>query len=164
MISTRGQLQGRRISVNYLHGMCSTLTQLAELATIVKCKEWVTILYSVTVNNYERGNFDQRILLSIIHTIRAFNEEINQQLWGKQCCAICFHVATANTMKYSLNNSVRKNVNKSTGKRPLERPRRRWEDNTRMDFKEIQGIELIRLRIGIAGWPLWMRNLNLWAS
>ena len=26
---------------------------------------------------------------------------------------------------------------KPTGKRPLERSRRRWEDNIRMDFKEI---------------------------
>jgi hypothetical protein len=26
---------------------------------------------------------------------------------------------------------------KSTGKRPLGRPRRRWEDNIRMDIKEI---------------------------
>jgi hypothetical protein len=26
---------------------------------------------------------------------------------------------------------------KSTGKRPLGRPRRRWEDNIRMDLKEI---------------------------
>ena len=26
---------------------------------------------------------------------------------------------------------------KPTGKRPLERPRRRWEDNIRMDLEEI---------------------------
>jgi hypothetical protein len=26
---------------------------------------------------------------------------------------------------------------KPTGKRPLRRPRRRWEDNIRMDLKEI---------------------------
>ena len=26
---------------------------------------------------------------------------------------------------------------KSAGKEPLRRPRRRWEDNTRMDLKEI---------------------------
>ena len=26
---------------------------------------------------------------------------------------------------------------KPTGKRPLDRPRRRWEDNIRMDLKEI---------------------------
>ena len=28
-------------------------------------------------------------------------------------------------------------IGKPTGKRPLQRPRRRWEDNIRMDFKEI---------------------------
>ena len=41
-----------------------------------------------------------------------------------------------------------------TGKRPLGRPRRRWEDNIRMDLKKlvsIRGIVLIRLRIGIIG-------------
>ena len=41
---------------------------------------------------------------------------------------------------------------KPTGKRPLGRPRRRWEDNIRMDLEEI-GI-LIQLRIGIIGEPL----------
>ena len=43
------------------------------------------------------------------------------------------------------------------GKRPLGRPRRRWKDNIRMNLKEIvslQGIGLIRLRIGIIGEPL----------
>ena len=44
-----------------------------------------------------------------------------------------------------------------TGKRPLGRPRRRWEDNIRMDLEEI-GINaviwFIRLRIGIIGEPL----------
>ena len=46
---------------------------------------------------------------------------------------------------------------KPTGKRPLGRPRRRWEDNIRMDLEEIgkmQVIGLIRLRIGIIGEPL----------
>ena len=44
-----------------------------------------------------------------------------------------------------------------TGKRPLGRPRRRWEGNIRMYLKEkvsIRGIGLIRLRIGIIGEPL----------
>ena len=36
---------------------------------------------------------------------------------------------------------------KLTGKRPLGRPRRRWEDNIRMN------LGLIRLRIGIIGEP-----------
>ena len=46
---------------------------------------------------------------------------------------------------------------KPTGKRPLGRPRRRWEHNIRMDFEEIginAGSGLIRLRIGIIGEPL----------
>ena len=46
---------------------------------------------------------------------------------------------------------------KPTGKRPLGRPRCRWEDNIRMDLEEIDinaGIGLIRLRVGIIGEPL----------
>ena len=46
---------------------------------------------------------------------------------------------------------------KPTGKRPLGRPRRRWEDNIRMDLEEIginAGIRFIRLRIGTIGEPL----------
>ena len=47
------------------------------------------------------------------------------------------------------------------GKKPLGMPRRRWEDNIRMDLKEMgikRGIGLIRLRIGIIGEPLRMRH------
>ena len=46
---------------------------------------------------------------------------------------------------------------KPTGLRPLGRPRRRWEDNIRMDLEDIGingGIGLIRLNIGIIGEPL----------
>ena len=45
---------------------------------------------------------------------------------------------------------------KPTGKKPLERPSRRWEDNIGMDLKEVsvRYIGLIRLRIGIIGEPL----------
>ena len=30
-------------------------------------------------------------------------------------------------------------VGKPEGKRPLGRPRRRWEDNIKMDFQEVEG-------------------------
>ena len=30
-------------------------------------------------------------------------------------------------------------VGKSEGKRPLERPRRRWEDNIKLDLQEVGG-------------------------
>jgi hypothetical protein len=38
-------------------------------------------------------------------------------------------------------------VGKSEGKRPLGRPRRRWEDGIRMNLREIglRGVDLIRL-------------------
>ena len=43
------------------------------------------------------------------------------------------------------------------GNKHLGRPKRRWEDNIRMDLKEyvlIRGIGLIRLRVGFIGEPL----------
>jgi len=39
----------------------------------------------------------------------------------------------------------------STGKRPLGKSRPRWEDNIRMNLKDIREIGLIRLRMGIIG-------------
>jgi hypothetical protein len=52
-------------------------------------------------------------------------------------------------------------VGKSERKRPLGRPRHRWEDNIKMDLKYDGGggartalIELIWLRIGTSGWLL----------
>jgi hypothetical protein len=45
-------------------------------------------------------------------------------------------------------------VGKPEGKRPLGRPRRRWEDNVRMDLREIRWggwTGLIWLRIGTSG-------------
>ena len=45
---------------------------------------------------------------------------------------------------------------KPTGKRPLGRPRRRWEANIRMDLADVsmRAIGFIRLRIGIIREPL----------
>ena len=46
---------------------------------------------------------------------------------------------------------------KPIGKRPLGRPRRRWNDNIRMELKEIRVNTrnwVDRLRIGIIGGPL----------
>jgi hypothetical protein len=46
-------------------------------------------------------------------------------------------------------------VGKPEGKRPLGRPRRRWEDNIKMDIQEIGGGRW--LRIGTDGGLLWVR-------
>ena len=43
-------------------------------------------------------------------------------------------------------------VGKPEGKRPLGRPRRRWEDNIKMDLQEVVvGTGLSWLRIGTGG-------------
>ena len=43
--------------------------------------------------------------------------------------------------------SYRVLVRKPEGKRPLEKPRRRWEDNIKMDFQEVRcgGMDWIEL-------------------
>ena len=51
-------------------------------------------------------------------------------------------------------------VGKPEGKRPLERPRRKWEDNIKMDVQEVGGVVgtgLSWLRIGTGGGHLWVR-------
>ena len=45
-------------------------------------------------------------------------------------------------------------VGKPEGKRPLGRPRGRWEDNIKMDLQEVGGSWL---RIGTGGGHLWVR-------
>ena len=51
-------------------------------------------------------------------------------------------------------------VGKPEGKRPLGRPRRRWEDNIKMDLQElgvVVGPAWSWLRIGTGGGHLWVR-------
>jgi hypothetical protein len=45
----------------------------------------------------------------------------------------------------------RLSVGKPEGKRPLGRPRRRWEDNIKMDVEEVVGTGWSWLRIGTGG-------------
>ena len=47
-------------------------------------------------------------------------------------------------------------VCKPTGKRPLERPRRRWEDNIRMDLEE--------LGINAGNWVDSAQDINYWRA
>ena len=51
-------------------------------------------------------------------------------------------------------------LGKPEGKRPLGRPRRRWEDNIKMDLQELgvgRGAGWSWLRIGTGGGHLWVR-------
>jgi hypothetical protein len=56
-------------------------------------------------------------------------------------------------------------VGKPEGKRPLERPRRRWEDGIRMDLREIGlgGVDWIRLAQDRDQWRAVVNAvMNLW--
>jgi hypothetical protein len=54
--------------------------------------------------------------------------------------------------------SFRVLVGKPEGRKPFRRPRRRWENNIKMDLREVrwEGVEAgsIWLRIGTGGWLL----------
>jgi hypothetical protein len=58
-------------------------------------------------------------------------------------------------------NAYRVLVRKSKGKRPLERPRRRWEDNIRMDLREIGwgGMDWIDLAQDKDQWRAFVNTL-----
>jgi hypothetical protein len=47
-------------------------------------------------------------------------------------------------------------VGRPEGRRPLERPRRRWEDNIKMDFREIG--------FGDVDWIHWAQDRNRWRA
>jgi hypothetical protein len=54
-------------------------------------------------------------------------------------------------------NAYRILVEEPGGKRPIGRPRCRWEDNMKMDLKEIGWVVwtgLVALRLRISGWLL----------
>jgi hypothetical protein len=56
-------------------------------------------------------------------------------------------------------------VARPEGKRPLGRPRRRWEDNIKMDFREIgiDGANWLRLAQDRIHWWAFVRTVvNLW--
>jgi hypothetical protein len=51
------------------------------------------------------------------------------------------------------------------GKRPLERPRRRWEDNTKMDIQEVRcgGMDWIELDQDRDRWVALVNTvMNIW--
>jgi hypothetical protein len=54
-------------------------------------------------------------------------------------------------------------VGRPEGKRPLERPRRRWEDNIKMDLGEIgiDGANWIRLAQDRVQWRAFVNTVNL---
>jgi len=52
-------------------------------------------------------------------------------------------------------------VGKPEGKRPLGRPRHRWEDNTKMDLQEVGcgGVEWVKLPEDRDRWPAFVNSV-----
>jgi hypothetical protein len=64
-----------------------------------------------------------------------------------------------------MRNSFKTFAGKPEGKRPVGRPRRRWEDNTKMDRKEIvsEYVHVCRNHLSIGtGGGLVSSVMNLW--
>jgi hypothetical protein len=58
-------------------------------------------------------------------------------------------------------------VGRPIGKRPLGRPRRRWEDNIKMDLRDIgiDGAKLIQLAQDTVRWRALVSTvMNLWVT
>jgi hypothetical protein len=58
-------------------------------------------------------------------------------------------------------------IGRPDGKRPLGRPRRRWEDNTKLDLREIgiDGANWIRLAQNRVQWRAFVSMvMNLWVT
>jgi hypothetical protein len=76
----------------------------------------------------------RRFITCTLHIIRVSKSRTMRWVW---------HVARVGETK----NAYRISIEKPEGKRPLERPRHRWEDNIRMDLREVgwEGVDLVRL-------------------
>jgi hypothetical protein len=58
-------------------------------------------------------------------------------------------------------------VGKRDGRRPLDRPRRRWEDNIKMHLREMRwgGMDWIAVAQGRGRWRAAVNtSMNLWVS
>jgi hypothetical protein len=56
-------------------------------------------------------------------------------------------------------NLYRKLVAKSEGKRPLERPRRRWVDNIKIDLREMEWCGMVWIDLA-QDWDHWRGLIN----
>jgi hypothetical protein len=63
-----------------------------------------------------------------------------------------------------MRNSYKILVGKPEGKRPLGRPRRRWEDNIEMDLSEIVDVDWVHLAQDKDWWRVVNTVMNLRAS
>jgi hypothetical protein len=114
--------------------------------------------------------FENRVLRKIFgpkrdDVIECWRKLHNEELHNLYCSSSIIRIIKSRIMRWAghvarmgeKRNACGILVGKLVGKRPLGRPRRRWENNIRMDLREIEwgGMTgLIWLRIGTSGWLL----------
>jgi hypothetical protein len=94
--------------------------------------------------------FENRVLMKILgpkrdEVIGGWRKLHNEELHNVYCSPSIIRIIKPRRMRWAghvarmgeKRNAYRMLVGKPEGKRPLERPRRRWEDNIRMDLREI---------------------------
>jgi hypothetical protein len=103
--------------------------------------------------------FENRVLRRIFgpkrdDVIGGWRKLHNEKLHNLYCSPSIIRIIKSRRMRWAGHvarmgekNACRILVGKPEGKRPLERPRRRWEDNIRMDLREIgwRGMDWIDL-------------------
>ena len=71
--------------------------------------------------------------LPLRHRLRVFENKVLRKIFGVKRDDITGHVVRMEKFR----NACRVLVRKPESKRPLGRPRRRWEDNIKMDLREV---------------------------
>jgi hypothetical protein len=104
--------------------------------------------------------FENRVLRRIFgpkkdEVIRGWRKLHNEELHNLYCSPSVIRMIKSRSMRWAVHvarmgekrNGYRILVGKPEGKRPLGRPRRRWEDNIKMDVREIGwgGVDWIEL-------------------
>jgi hypothetical protein len=101
-----------------------------------------------------------------LHTVCCVKWFMNYEMENLYCSPSIIRIIKSRRMRWTghvarmgkKRNAYKILAGKPEGKRPLGRPRRRWEDNIRMDLRErYDGVVWTRsiwLRIGTSGGPL----------
>jgi hypothetical protein len=104
--------------------------------------------------------FENRMLRRIFgpkrnDVMRGWRKLHNEELHSLHCAPYIIRVIKSRTMRWmghvvhtrEMRNVYKILVGKPEGKRPLRRPRHRWEDNIKMDLREIrfEGVDWIHL-------------------
>jgi len=122
------------------------------------CETW-----SLTLREERRLRvFENRVLREIFGTKREWKKLCNKELYDLFCSPSVFRVINLRRMRWAEHVArmgerrgvCRVLVGKPERKKPLGRPRRRWEDNIKMDLQEVgcgAWTGLIWLRIGAGG-------------